>query len=230
MKKQVTEIIQSDEIKDLTSDLIESVIDSQITDETLSEIPIVKSIIAAKNIYTSYSDCIFLKKAMNVLLELSDVGTDERKKFIADLDSKYETGAEKILMTIDKLDSHRKCRVFGRLCKLKANEVIDVDEFLRISKVIKDSYLDDLYLINYLDKDGILKLVGEELPPLLSLDLIWQESLGASPILSNGFRRNSLDPEFVTGEIKFNIELTGTGRTLLKIYYELFPEDKKIKN
>jgi hypothetical protein len=226
MKEQVKQIIKSDEIKDLSSDIIESVIDSQITDEALQEIPIVKTIIAVKNIYNSYSDSIFIKKAMNVLLELSEVNIEERQKFISDLDSEYESGTEKILMAIDKLDSHRKCRVFGRLCKLKANEKIHVEDFLRISKVIQDAYLDDLHLITYLDPKGANKVTEEEYSPLISLDLIYQEIPEQMPIETNHSRYNEYDPEFIGGKIEFKYRLTWTGIKLHEIYYDLFPEEK----
>jgi len=128
-------------------------------------------------------------------------------------------------MTIDKLDSHRKCQVFGRLCKLKASEVIDVEDFLRISKVIKDAYLDDLYLINYLDPFVANKITEEENFPLISLNLIYQEPPVQATIQTNIYHSDD-EPEFGAGKIELRYVMTPVGRILHEIYYDLFPEDK----
>ena len=153
MKEQISEIVQSKDLREITLDLVEKVLDSQITDDLLREVPIVKSIVAVKNIYTSYSDRIFIKKAMAVLLELSEVTASDRQKLVEELSDEDQNGTEKILMAIDKLDSIRKCKVYGRLCKLRALGKISINGFLRLSKVIHDAYLDDLHQIIYLERN-----------------------------------------------------------------------------
>lgn len=78
MKEQFTEIIKSKDLQDITIDLVEKVLDNELTNEVLKEVPILKSLIAVKNIYTSYTDKIFIKKTMNVLLELGDLNNEEK--------------------------------------------------------------------------------------------------------------------------------------------------------
>ena len=134
MKKYFSKVIKSKDLQSITIDIVEKTLDSQISDDVLKNIPIVKSLIAVRNIFSSYSDVIFIRKAMHVLLELSDVNFAKRMEFINELDNDYQSGTELILMAIDKLDNIQKCLVFGRLCKLKANEIISNDIFFKINK------------------------------------------------------------------------------------------------
>jgi hypothetical protein len=78
MKEQIQEIFKSKDLKEISIELVEKVLDDQITDEIVKELPILKSIVAVKNVYNSYTDRIFIKKAMNVLLELGDLNEDEK--------------------------------------------------------------------------------------------------------------------------------------------------------
>lgn len=67
MKEQIDTIVNSKELKEITYDIVEKVLDDQISDKVLNEIPVVKSIVAIRNLYTSYTDRILIKKAMNVI-------------------------------------------------------------------------------------------------------------------------------------------------------------------
>ncbi len=216
MKKQFKKIIKSEELRDISIDVVEQVIDNKITDEALSEVPIIKSLVAIRKVYKSYSDAIFVKKAMHVLLELSDIKCEDREKFILDLEEDYESGTEKILMAIDKLDNYNKCKVYGRLCKLKINGKIDRGDFLRLTKIIQDCYLEDLDLITYVEdyKHGFDM---EDCFPLVSLGLI--------------FQRNSLENfcDYNGNEIIPQYDFTYLGSLLHEFYENLFP-NKKVKS
>ena len=227
MKEQFTEIIKSQDLKDITLDLVEKVLDNEITNEIVKEIPILKSLVAARNIYSSYTDRLFIKKAMNVLLELGDINWKERVELTSELDDEDETGAEKILMAIDRLETTKKAKVYGRLCKLKAlNKIKFTEDFLRLTKLIQDAYLDDLILVTEFKKGERKEIHEGDYYPLISLGLLYQEPSEQEPIQKLE-QYNEYDPEFKGGEIKFNYLLSDLGETLLEHYYELFPEDKK---
>lgn len=231
MKEQIDVIVTSKDLRDITNDMVEKVLDSQISDEVLKEFPVVKSLVAIKNLYSSYSDRIFIKKAMNVLLELGDVNWKERVELTRELNDKNSSGTDKILLAIDRLETIEKCKVFGRLCKLKALKKINVDDYLRLTKLIQDSYLKDLELVPYFlekKKDKKRKIYEEEFVPLLSLGLIYQQPSEQKPIE----RITQIDehsPGFKGGDIEFEYLLSILGDTLNKYYFELFPEQKKIK-
>ena len=227
MKEQFNEIIKSKELKDITFDLVEQVLDNQITNEVVQEVPILKSLVAVRKIYNSYTDRIFIKKAMNVLLELGEINWKERVELTSELDDENGTGSEKILMAIDRLETIKKCKVYGRLCKLKALGKIKYSEdFLRMTKLIQDAYLDDLILVTDFEKGKKQQIHEGDYYPIISLGLIYQEPSEQKPIEKN-HQYNEYDPEFKGGEIEFNYLLSDLGATLLEHYYDLFPEDKK---
>ena len=228
MKEQFSAIIKSKDLKDISLDLVEKVLDNEISNEILREIPILKSLVAARNIYTSYSDRIFIKKAMNVLMEIGDINWKERVELASDLDDEDESGAEKILMAIDRLETTKKCKVYGRLCRLKAlGQLKYTEEFLRLTKLIQDSYLDDLILVTDFEKGKKKEIHEGDYYPIISLGLLYQEPSEQKPIQRNHEQYNEWEPEFKGGEIEFNYRLSDLGGTLLEHYYDLFSEDKK---
>jgi len=226
MNEQLITILKSKDLSSVTMDLVEAVLDNQITDELMKEVPILKSLIALKNIYSSISDRIFIKKATNVLLELSDVSWKERIELTRELDNKHSTGAERILMSIDKLETIEKCKVFGRLCKLRAYKNIFVEDFLRLTKVIQDAFLDDLVLIKDFKKGEGKEIWEGDYYPIISLGLLFQEPSEQQKIELNHSRYEEPDPEIIGGEIKFNYLLTEIGEKLLEHYAFLFPEEE----
>jgi hypothetical protein len=229
MKEQFNEIIKSKDLKDISIDLVEKVLDNEIGNDVLKEVPVLKSLIAARNIYNSYTDRIFLKKAMKVLLELGETNWKQRIELTSELDDENGNGAEKILLAIDRLETFEKCKVYGRLCKLKANGKIILEDFLRLTKLIQDAYLDDLILITYFKKSERKEIHEGDYYSVLSLGLIYQEPSEQMPIVKN-HQYDEYDPEFSGGEIKFNYVLSDLGQTLLKHYFDLFPDDKKPVN
>ena len=228
MKNAIKAIISSEELQDITSEYVEKALDSEITNEILKEVPILKSLVAVKKIYNSYTDKMFLKKTMKVLLELGDVSLQEREELLSDLDDEDCSGTENILMAIDNMATIEKCKVFGRLCKLKAEQKVDVDEFKRLTKLIEDAYLDDLLQVIQFHERGDKEIHEGDYTPIISLGLIYQEPSEQMPIERNHQYKES-DPEFKGGEIKFYYSLSDLGKLLHFHFYSLFPHVEKRK-
>lgn len=237
MKQQINEIIKSKDLKEITVDLVEKVLDNNIAEGVIKEIPILKFLIAARNIYNSYTDRVFLKKAMLVLLELGNVSWEERIQLTNDLLDESSSGAEKILLAIDHLETHEKCKVFGRLCKLKAIGEIDVEEFKRLTKLIQDAYLNDLKLLPILSKKlsenekkqfyRIEEIYIEEFYPLLSLGLMYQEQSEQMPIEKVEPMSYKDGPAYYKGgEIEMLFFISDLGKLLLSIYNDLFSDER----
>jgi hypothetical protein len=230
MKEQIDIIVNSSELKNITIDMVEKVLDNQISEELLKEVPIIKTLVGIRNVYTTYTDRIFIKKAMNVLMELSDINWKDRVELNRDLDDENSSGTEKILMAIDRLETIKKCQVFGRLCKLKALNKLDLEDFSRLTKLIQDAYLDDLKLISYFVSEKEKKdwtISEEEYYPLISLGLIYQVQYEPKPIERVEPESEYEQPSFKGGEIEFDYELSMLGDLFLKYYHDLFPEQKK---
>lgn len=237
MKEQFNQIIKSEDLKEITIDLVERVLDNDIGNEIIKEIPILKSLIAARNIYSSYTDRLFIKKAMNVLLELNDTNWKERVELTTDLDDDNSSGSEKILMAIDNLETLEKCKAFGRLCKLKVLGQIDLFEFKRLTKLIQDAYIDDLGLLptfsNRIEKakeknnsfHESNNIYMEEFYPLIGLGLIYQEQSEQTPIEKvEPTSYKDPAPYYTGGEIETLFFMSDLGRLLHSFYHDLFPD------
>lgn len=224
MNEHFTAIAKSNDLKDITTDVVEAILDNSIQDEILKAFPVTKTIFALKNLYNSISDRLFIKKAMIVLLQLGQINEELRSEFINKLDDDYCNGSEKLLLAIEKLENYEKCKVFGRLCKLRAMGRIESYMFSSLTKVIQDAEIWGLYNIKHLDKDKNNDVWVGDYNNLIILNLAFQEHTEQVPI-----RRNEQyeydDPEFAGGEIEFYITLTSTGKVLHEIYDDLFEED-----
>ena len=226
MKEEISIIVNSKDLKEITLDIVEKVLDNQISNELLKEIPVLKTLVGIKNVYSTYTDRLFIKKTMNVLLELGEVNWKERVELTRELNDEDSSGTEKILLAIDQLETIKKCKIFGRLCKLKALNKIDVDVFSRLTKLIQDAYIEDLELVDYfvnLKKSEKRKIHQEEFYPLISLGIIYQEQPEQIPFEKTE-QYDEYDTGFKGGEIEFNYRLSMLGYIFHKNYKELFPE------
>jgi len=89
---------------------------------------------------------------------------------------------------------------------LKALNKIDKPDYLRLTKLIQDVYLDDLKLVPYFKEISEKKnrpFYPEEFVPLISLGLIYQHPSEQTPIERLEQSHESA-PEFKGGEIEFN--------------------------
>lgn len=223
MKEQLNALITSEDLKSITIEIVEELLDNQISNEIIKQTPILKIIDVARSIYTSYSDRIFLKKALHVLLELENVDWKQRTEFVQELNSKDCTGAEKILMAIDKIETIEKCKVFGRLCKLKAINYIDTDDFLRLTNIIQSAYLKDLVSLKYLTPNLPLDDSEENFSSLIALGLVSQSLSEQEPIKrSFPFQYEGIGNEFEGGEVKVNYSLSDSGRLVYFVFDKLF--------
>jgi len=152
--RQIVELIKNDEIKKVSTDIIEGILDSKMAEGVLKEIPLLSSIVGAYNAFTSIQDKLFLKKLFTFLHELSSVPQDERVKQIIKIedDSTYKTKVgEKLLFMINKADDLDKASMIGRLFKAYLESKISYDEFLACVSCIERAPLPDL--ITFIQND-----------------------------------------------------------------------------
>ncbi len=223
IKDNIKTVFESEGFEEIGGELLEAAIDSNVTDPVLQEIPVIKTLVAIAKVHNSISDNLFLRKASRVLLELKETSAEERQKFIEALDKRGNDGAELLMMLIDRLESPEKCEVFGRLCKLKAQERINASEFQILAKVIQDSSLGDLDLItSWLDHLKIPHDAGD-IAPVIALGLVYLEPTERSPIVQHQDHRTGQET-IEGGEITFNYRLTYKGQLLLDNFRYLFPK------
>ncbi|MCH8490984.1 MAG: hypothetical protein LAT81_13790 [Oceanicaulis sp.] len=230
MNTELKNIIQSEDLRDLSIDLVDKVIDNKVGSEIITEIPVLKYLVSIRRIHQSISDSIFIKKAMKVILEIGNVNWKERIELVNELSDEHSGGAEKIMLAIDKLESYEKCQVFGRLCRLKALNKIDTDGFMRLSRIIQNSYLHDLFSINSFVIGGKREIWEGDYHNIISMGLIFQEPSEQQKIEINHHRYDPEEPEVTGGQITFNYLLSYEGELLLKFYIDLFPEETEMVN
>lgn len=135
----VRDLIKSPEMTDLSISIIDSVLANEAV---LANFPIISIIHSAKKICGGISDKIFLKKLLFTMYEIKDTTAEARDRLLMDLEDQDETGLEKISAVINSLNSVKKTRIFGRICKLKIEGEIDLEEFNMLTHLIYSASLE----------------------------------------------------------------------------------------
>jgi hypothetical protein len=143
----LTETIKDDNFRELIANFGETALDSVLDEGVLREIPLVSSLFGLAKATISIQDKLFTKKILTFLLQLKNTDTDSRRKQIEKIDSDpaYKTKVgEKLLYIIDKCEDNEKADYIGRLFQCYLEEKISYENFLRASKCIELTFLDDL--------------------------------------------------------------------------------------
>jgi hypothetical protein len=215
------ELVTSPEIVALSTDTIQNVINEHTDIEVLREVPVIASLLGILNMYNSYVDRIFQEKAFTVLLELRETSDVQRQAFLKELQTRKSSGIESLLMSIERLENLEKAEVFGRLCMLRINRDIDIDEFKRLTKCLQDCFLDDLYLIEEFEKYDGQEIEESDWLPLLSLNLIQRSSLEQFHYRDYGSERHEPMDEMRWRQRYF---FTDIGGCLLNNFEKLLPK------
>lgn len=120
-------------------DLSEIGLDSLLTDETIKEIPIIKTVFAFVKLGANIHDKLFLKKLLSFLQGLAKVDPKDRKKMITKIDDskKYRVKVgEKLLYLIDKSNDWTNSNLVGKLFILFLEEKITIEEFITTAEII----------------------------------------------------------------------------------------------
>ncbi len=110
--------------------------------------------LATKNTITSIQDAFLIKKIITFLKTAEKTSLKARVRFISkNLNGKEEEFAEKVIHYITRLDDIEKSIFIAKLYKACVYEMITLEEFYRLIRVVDLVYLDDLkYIISI--KDG----------------------------------------------------------------------------
>ncbi|SIT13363.1 hypothetical protein SAMN05421786_106134 [Chryseobacterium ureilyticum] len=163
--------IKSNEIVNASLDIGEAIIDSNLEDGILKDIPIIGTLINLNKGMLSIQDRIFSKKILSFLNQLKDIPEEKRIKAIQKIeDSKDERIkiGEKLIYLIDRADDHVKAEIIGVMFSEYIKENIDYEDFKRVGEIINKTYLGDLlWFLN----SNVIKISIEESSDMISSGL-----------------------------------------------------------
>jgi hypothetical protein len=130
----------------------EALLDSEIPDGVLQNIPFFDVLYKLGKASLSVRDHFFAKKVFKFLFEIKEITAEERAIFLIDLETKTEQKAgEVIMMLIERLDNMEKPKIIANLFKAKVKNRITISNFLRLSSVVDKAYFIDLKKLNSFD-------------------------------------------------------------------------------
>lgn len=137
-------------IKDDNLDLITDIADfsiNQIFDGPISELPIIKALIATIKLGISIRDRFLIKKIILFLKETKNLDDDDREKFRerVESDKRYSKKiGEHIVIILDRYDHVTKAQMLAKLFNGYLKGLINYEDFLRLSSSIEKAFISDL--------------------------------------------------------------------------------------
>jgi len=214
----LTETLVKSDLREVSTDIAESLIDSTMNDGILKEIPILGTLVGISKTAGKVREALFLKKVVHFINEVKGVPPEQREKIIRKIDTseKYRLKlGEKLMYILDKADDHEKSRLIGRLFKSFLLEEIDYDSFLRSSVVIDRSIPEDLYY--FIDADWE-QLSIEEAGDYINWGLFEIEPMRIE--ISQNHEPSRYDdegPRFAIKGGELNAKITFVGKTLRRV-------------
>ena len=189
-------------------ELSEINIDDLIKNMTLlDKLPVLNSILAAKNTIASIHEAFLLKKLGKFMLEANKTSLKKRIIFIEKyLAGKENEFAEKVIHVISRLDDLEKSTFIAKLYRALIHEMLSLEDFYRLIRAVDLAYIEDLNLL--LKRNEVLKGVGPYSMSLLGLteiELDWDIFEGEAEIEDKTFKLTPLG-EMMVKFFKINIE------------------------
>lgn len=151
MESQINESfknsISSEAIKDITLETAEQIIDNQLAEGVVKDLPIAKYFYNGYKITKSVREYFLLQKIFKFLRELNSVDLEKRKLFVEKLDKDKEHRDRVIfnlLITIEKTEEINKVSIFSNLFSALIEEKITRDDFFRGIHITSRSHYGDL--------------------------------------------------------------------------------------
>lgn len=147
IKETILETIKSSDLKAVTKDLAETIIDGFIKDGIIKDIPVLGSIFGIGKGIMSISDRLFTKKLLLFIYEIKDMTLEDRNNQIAKIQESItyqDSIGEKLLMLIDKCNDSKKASWIGKLFLHCLKNELKYDEFLRCSEIVNNASLRSL--------------------------------------------------------------------------------------
>ena len=155
----VTDVLCSSNLKDLSVDIAEITLDAILKNEALKSIPVVKSLLSIIESTQNISNYLFLKKIVSFLSNIKKVSVKKRKAMISKIDASNEYKVkvgETLLNLLDKCDSTEKAAYLGTWFTAFLKGKISYGMFLNGAHIINNVFLHDLEYFLLDDADWMM--------------------------------------------------------------------------
>jgi len=152
------QVLVSDELKEVSIEMVEYGLDKIIKDGLLKDIPTINTLVGLINTWNNISSMLLQKKVLAFLFKLRDIPVQKRKKLIRRMDQSQSYRikiSEKLLYIIDHCEDYEKAELVAILFRSLLNEIISRSEFERCVKCVNDMTIDDLREFVNTKKDTI---------------------------------------------------------------------------
>ena len=145
---------------DIISDYLELGIDSILDNDSLKEIPIIKTFIGVGKITKSIRERNLMKNLVIFINELNSGNIDKEKlkKHKEELNQnpkKAEKELGRILIILEQTIDNLKSSILGKLYKAYINQEIDWDLFVEFSEITNMLYINDLSILSLIFKNQL---------------------------------------------------------------------------
>ena len=169
------------------TDVAELAIDTILDDGVLKDLPIIGTLVNITKATASIRDKIFAKKLLLFLKSLDSCPIDKRLKFIEKIEKKpkeKERLGEKLIILLERLDQMNKPMIIGNLFKAFMQEDLSYYEFSKISNIVSNVQLEDLYYLK--DTEGPLIDMSTDILEYLAMNGLMNIGI-SSPMNANDF-------------------------------------------
>lgn len=133
---ELVRAVVSDELSGVVFDVAEVVLDENLGEGVLKELPFFGVIVKLFRGGQSISESLFLRKLLRFLVELQSVPANERKQLLKeypDDSEKQKVLGENLLLALDRLDDVQKPAMLARFFTAYVRESIDYATFVRLA-------------------------------------------------------------------------------------------------
>jgi uncharacterized ubiquitin-like protein YukD len=141
-----SETIKDTNLKEISVDISEILVDNLLEDGILKDIPIIGTILKLGKFSLNVKDHLFIKKIIYFISELKEISPKKRNEIISKIDNSTEFRikiGEKLLYIIDKCEDHIESEYIAKFFKAFLNEELTYSEFLRCSSILQNIFIED---------------------------------------------------------------------------------------
>lgn len=146
LSKSLENSLKKDNLKNLMLGVGEVGLDSIMEIGVWRDIPILSTLLSSIKSIENVRDALFAKKLISFLTELSEIPIEKRKEMIESIESSgdYQLNVgEKLIYIIERSEDHFSSKIIAVFFAAFIDEQITYDQFLRISRIIDNMYIND---------------------------------------------------------------------------------------